>query len=212
MKLVIPLLFLFSHFWQCLHSQVEPAGQWASTELEFSYFGEMILHPGLKLGVNLPYTTLSVAKEKTNKKRGEYFVERKRQWIIGGNLATYFQVNNHQGYLLNAEYGYRVLKTKSYKPEKLKFWEVDAGLGVYHYELSGQSFELTDTGFEEINGRGTAFMPSLSFSWGRSLRISSFRSLFFFKYTTAWEIPFNVGVQQRIIWEAGMSVPLSKNK
>lgn len=160
----------------------------------------------------MPYTTLSVAKEKSSKRRGEYFVERKRQWIVGANLATYFQVDNHQGYLLNAEYGYRSLKTKSYKPQQLKFWEVDVGVGVYHYELSGQSFELTDSGFTEIKGRGTAFMPSFSFSWGRSLRISSLPSLLFLKYTSAWEIPFNIGVQQRVIWEAGMILPLSKNK
>lgn len=212
MKLFTPLLFLFLPFWQTCYAQVEPAGQWASTELEFSYFGEMLLHPGIHLGVNFPYTSLSVAKEKSSKKRGAYFVERKRQWIIGGNLASYFQTNNHQGYLLNAEYGYRSLKTKSYKPDKLQFWELDFGLGLYHYELNGQSFEFKDTSFEEVKGRGNAFMPSLSYSWGRSIKISSFRSLLFLKYTTAWEIPFNVGIQQRIMWEAGMIIPLAENK
>lgn len=212
MKILLPLFLSLFLLYQESFGQVEPAGEWASTEIEVSYFGEMLLHPGLKIGLNLPFTTLSIAKEKSSKKRGTYFVERKRQYIVGANLASYFQVENHQGYLLNGEFGYRVLKTKSYKPEKMKFWEVGIGAGLYHYELSGQSFEFSDSSFTEIKGRGNAFMPSLYVSWGRSIRISSFRSLIFIKTSSAWEIPFNIGAQQRIIVEVGMSIPLIENK
>ena len=193
-------------------SQVEPAGEWASMEVEVSYFGEMMWHPGAQIGVNFPYTERSVAREKENKKRGSYFVERKRQFIFGGNISAYVQPDNHLGLLTNAEFGYRSLKTKSFKPEKIKFWEVDLGLGFYHYDLAGRTFISTESGFEEIRGNGKAFMPSLSLATGRSLRISSLRVLWFNKITAAWEIPFNIGSQYHFIFQSGFAIPLRENK
>ncbi|MEM8892216.1 MAG: hypothetical protein AAGD28_29825, partial [Bacteroidota bacterium] len=188
------------------------AGEWASMEIEVSYFGEMMWHPGAQIGVNFPYTERSVAREKESKKRGTYFVERKRQFIFGGNIAAYVQPDNHFGLLSNAEFGYRSLKTKSFKPEKIKFWEVDLGLGFYHYDLAGRTFISSESGFEEIKGNGNAFMPSLSFSTGRSLKISSLRLLWFNKLTAAWEIPFNIGSQYHFIFQSGFAIPLRENK
>ncbi|MEL6253899.1 MAG: hypothetical protein AAFR87_17960 [Bacteroidota bacterium] len=193
-------------------AQVEPAGEWASMEIEVSYFGEMMWHPGAQIGVNFPYTERSIAREKKNKKRGTYFVERKRQFILGGNVAAYSQPNNHFGLLTNAEFGYRSLKSKSFKAEKIKFWEVDLGLGFYHYELAGSTFIKTESGFEEIKGNGNAFMPSLSIATGRSLRLSSLKILWFNKISAAWEIPFNIGSQYHFIFQSGFAIPLRENK
>lgn len=193
-------------------AQVEPAGQWAAPEWEVSYFGEMFYHPGLMLGANFPYTRFSVAKEKSSKKRGSYFIERKRQYVIGSNLGMYFQPENHQGYLLNGEFGYRSLKTKSYKAEKNSFWQIDLGVGLYYYDLNGRTFRIGDSGFEEIKGDGFAFMPSLSYSWGRSLGIGNFNALWFSKLSTAVEIPFNIGTQTRLIFQTGFILPIKKTR
>ncbi|MEM8892476.1 MAG: hypothetical protein AAGD28_31135, partial [Bacteroidota bacterium] len=67
-------IFCISLFTGNLQAQVEPAGEWASMEIEVSYFGEMMWHPGAQIGVNFPYTERSVAREKESKKRGTYFV------------------------------------------------------------------------------------------------------------------------------------------
>ncbi|MDW3652447.1 MAG: hypothetical protein R8P61_35550 [Bacteroidia bacterium] len=209
---ILIYIFCISLFASEIQAQVEPAGEWASIEVEVSYFGEMMWHPGAQIGVNFPYTERSVAREKESKKRGTYFVERKRQFIFGGNVAAYVQPNNHFGLLTNAEIGYRSLKTKSFKPEKIKFWELDLGLGLYHYELAGKTFVSTESGFEEIKGHGTAFMPSFSISSGRSLRISSLRLLWFNKISAAWEIPFNIGSQYHFIFQSGFAIPLKENK
>ncbi|MEM6801239.1 MAG: hypothetical protein AAF696_07530 [Bacteroidota bacterium] len=204
-------LCLFLNF-SSISAQVEPAGQWAAPEWEASYFGEMLYHPGLMVGANFPFTRFSVAKEKSSKRRGDYFVERKRQYVIGTNLGMYFQPENHQGYLLNGEFGYRSLKTKSYKPEKNSFWQIDVGVGLYYYDLNGSTFILGDSGFEEIKGDGFAFMPSLSYSWGRSLRIGEFKVIWFSKLSTAVEIPFNIGTQPHLIYQTGFILPIKKTR
>ena len=206
------LLFCLNLISSSVSAQVEPAGQWAAPEWEFSYFGEMFYHPGLMLGANFPYTRLSVAREKSSKKRGSYFVERKRQYILGTNLGMYFQPENHQGYLLNGELGYRSLKTKSYKAEKNSFWQIDLGVGLYDDDLYGKTFQIGDSGFEEIKGDGFAFMPSLSYSWGRSIGIGDFRALWFSKLSTAVEIPFNIGTQPHLIFQTGFIPPIKKTR
>jgi len=131
---------------------------------------------------------------------------RVHQWKVGSNLAFYNQVNNHNGFLFNVELTYQKIKNKSKKPNKLKYFDASVGLGYFHYELIGKTFQSTENGFEEINGNGNAFMPTIAVAWGRNLRfVKSMDMRYYVKPTFMAETPVGVGTHLRFALEIGLA-------
>lgn len=175
-------------------------------EYQVAYFGEFFAHPGLKIGANYPFFQKIRTKEKRNK---DFVITKIHQWKVGSNLAFYHQQNNHNGFLWNAELTYQLIKNKSKKPNKFKYFETSLGLGFYHYELIGKTFQSTENGFEEINGNGNAFMPSLAVAWGKNIRlIKSADVRYYVKPTLYLETPAGTGAQPRFVFEIGLATSL----
>ena len=174
-------------------------------EYQFSYFGEFIAHPGVKLGVNYPIW--QKAKSKDRQKKNYLLTKTKiKQWKIGTNAAFYHQVNNHNGYLWNVELTYQTIKTKSKKPNKLKYFDASFGLGYYHYELIGKTFQSTENDFEEINGNGNALMPTLAVAWGRNIRFMKETDVrYYVKPTLLFEMPAGTSFHTRFALEIGLA-------
>ena len=177
-------------------------------EYQIAYFGEFFAHPGIKVGAAYPFAQKLKTKEKQKKK---YALTKTRiqQWKVGTNLAFYHQLNNHNGYLFNVELTYQKIKNKSKKPNKLKYFDASIGLGYFHYELLGETFQSTENGFEKINGNGNALMPTVAFAWGRNLRfVKSMDMRYYVKPTFMFEMPVGIGTHPRFALEIGVASTL----
>jgi len=210
-KLFFTLIFLMTLQWSLIaQSPLELPSK--KLEYQFGYFGEFFAHPGVKIGAAYPFAQKLKTKERHSKKYKETVLKTKiHQWKVGGNFAFYHQVNNHNGWLFNAELTYQKIKNKSCKPNKLKYFDVSIGLGYFHYDLVGKTFQSTENGFEEINGNGNAFMPTVAVAWGRNLRfVKSVDMRYYIKPTFMFEMPVGIGVHPRFALEIGVASTLSK--
>ncbi len=179
------------------------------TEIQVSYFGEFLAHPGMKIGISHPILFGKKEKERKPKYRDPYIWTKHRMIRVGGNLGFYHQVNNHNGYFANAELTYQKVKTKSYDPNRYKSFEVSIGAGYFRYQLIGTTFKTEGDSFKEINGGGNAFMPSISVAWGSNIKwIKSANVRYFVKPVVFFEIPFGTGFQTHAALEVGVAMPL----
>lgn len=206
-KYLLTLLFLGSGFLNLLaQSTLDlPAKK---VEFQVAYFGEFFAHPGMKIGAAYPFAQKMKTKDKQKRK---YTLTKTniRQWKIGTNLAFYHQVNNHNGYLWNVELTYQKIKNKSKKPNKLKYFDASIGLGYFHYELIGKTFQSTENGFEEINGNGNALMPTLGVAWGRNIRFMKHADVrYYVKPTLLFELPAGTNFHTRFTMEIGLATTL----
>lgn len=203
-KFVLTALFLGSFF---LNLRAQSTFQLPSKKLEYqiAYFGEFFAHPGIKIGAAYPFAQKLKTKAK-EKKNYTLTKNRVHQWKVGSNLAFYNQVNNHNGFLLNVELTYQKIKNKSKKSNKLKYFDASIGLGYFHYELIGETYQSTENGFVEINGNGNAFMPTIAFAWGRNLRfVKSMDMRYYVKPTFMFETPVGIGTHPRFALEIGLA-------
>ena len=207
MKYLLTFLVLGSYY---LNLTAQSTFQVPAKKLEYqiAYFGEFIGHPGIKLGATYPFAQKLRTKDKQKKK---YLLTKSsiRQWKVGTNLAFYHQINNHNGYLLNVELTYQKIKNKSKKPTKFKYFDASIGLGYFHYELIGKTFQSTESGFQEINGNGNALMPSLAVAWGKNIRfVKSMNMRYYVKPTVLLELPAGTGAHTRFALEIGVASTL----
>lgn len=206
-KYLLTLLFFGSCLLQ-ITAQSTPDLPPKKLEYQIAYFGEFIGHPGMKIGVAYPFAQKLKTKDKQKRK---YTLTKTRihQWKAGANLAFYHQVNNHNGYLFNIELTYQKIRNKSKKPNKFKYFDASIGLGYFHYELSGKTFQATENGFEEINGNGNALMPSLSVAWGKNIRfVKSANVRYYVKPTILLELSAGTGTHTRFALEIGVATTL----
>lgn len=206
-KYLITALFLGSYF---LNVTAQSALQLPAKKLEYqiAYFGEFIAHPGIKLGVTYPIFQKSKIKDK-EKKKYTLTKTKIKQWKIGSNLAFYHQVKNHNGILFNVELTYQKIKNKSKKPNKQQYFDASIGLGYFHYELIGKTFQSTENGFEEINGNGNAFMPTVAVAWGRNLEfVKRMDMRYYVKPTVMLETPAGTSAHVRFALEIGVASTL----
>lgn len=203
-KYLLTALFLGSYF---LNLTAQSSLQLPTKKIEYqiAYFGEFIGHPGIKLGATYPIFQKLKAK---NKEKRKYTLTKTKiqQWKVGTNLAFYNQVNNHNGYLFNVELTYQKIKNKSKKPNKFTYFDASIGLGYFHYELIGKTFQPTENGFEEINGNGNALMPSLAVAWGRNIQfVKSMDMRYYVKPTILVETPAGTSAHVRFALEIGLA-------
>jgi len=203
-KYLLTALFLGSYL---LNLTAQSTFQLPTKKLEYqiAYFGEFIGHPGFKIGA----AYLFAQKLKTKKKEKKHYTltkNRIHQWKIGSNLAFYNQVNNHNGYLFNIELTYQKIRNKSKKPNKFNYFDASVGLGYFHYELIGKTFQATENGFEEIKGNGNALMPSFAVAWGKNIQfVKSVDMRYYIKPTILVELPAGTGTHTRFALEVGLA-------
>lgn len=203
-KYLLTLLFLGGNFLN-LSAQSTLDLPAKKVEYQLAYFGEFFAHPGLKIGAAYPFAQKLKTKEK---QKSKYTLTKTRihQWKIGSNLAFYHQVKNHNGYLWNVELTYQKIKNKSKNPNKLKYFDASLGVGYFHYELAGKTFQATENGFEEINGDGNALMPTLAFAWGRNIQfMKKTDARYYVKPTFLFELPAGTSFHTRFALEIGLA-------
>lgn len=141
-------------------------------EASLSYFGEMGLRPGAKVGVNYVYAQKGKSKHKTKRNGVKLQKGRQHQFLLMGNVGGY----HHAKYLTNlftsVESGYRfsLWRKKEGKKRKAYFVESTIGIGYLRYFHYGTTFETTSDGFTKREfGGGNSFMPTSSFGFGMNI-------------------------------------------
>ena len=133
--------------------------------LSLSYFAESAIHPGLKAGAE--WTLGSSTKEKSRwfKKRRQKIGAKviQHDLILASSLGGYHFPNNHNGWFLQAELGWRKSWTR-----KGRFIGAGLGAGALYRAYNIPVYSL-ETGAEPGSGGYTQFTPLVTMSYGRTL-------------------------------------------
>ena len=73
----------------CFHAQTTPYTI-PEIRVSLSYFGELLVHPGIRLGVEIPISQSATASSLGN-----------RAWVVGGHLTTYRHARNHRALIIS---------------------------------------------------------------------------------------------------------------
>ena len=153
----------------------------------FSYFGNNLLKPGLKFGVNIILTENTTKKDKTRKSGKTIDKSNTKQLLLDGNIGFFGHPKSHIGVFNYYEFTYRIIKLKTNKYRKISI-----GPGIYR-SFYPETYKVDNTG--NVNkiffaGR-TYFAPVLTFGTGKFIKDSFIKSrtfstnlMFLFDYNT----------------------------
>jgi hypothetical protein len=166
--------------------------------INISYFGINATHPGLKVGVEVPFWERLKEKEKRN---GNIRLKQ-RDLFVTSNVGFYHHQQNHSALFLNSEIGYRKTRNKRNQVGVL------VGVGYMRTFLSGTTYQTSDSGTPEpIKLAGNSyFMPSFSFFLGEDL--SERRGIpitWHLKPTVFFQTPYNHSFNVQAALELGIT-------
>ncbi|MGB0862726.1 MAG: hypothetical protein ACPGXZ_07390 [Saprospiraceae bacterium] len=141
----------------------------APISFSLSYFGESVIHPGLKIGIEKPFYTKEKVKKRWLAKRQERLGAKvsKSQLIWGANVGFYNHPNNNTGLFLNGE-----LSWKKTKMRKGSMFGAGLGIGYLHQFHNIDTYRLNNGQLEKVSAAGQAMMTSsFSLLYGRDLSV-----------------------------------------
>ena len=192
MKRIILVLFIFGINSQ-LKAQENPN---SSIPISISYWGNHLLHPGLKIG-----TQNNLLKWDKIKERKKGTLIKHKTLVLNPELGIYFQKENHTGVLLNADFGIEVSKN-----DRKFFRTFSLGLGYFRHFNSGITYVSQNDGSideKKHTSRGY-FMPSLNYTFGQHFKSISW----FSRLTLASKLKYNTGISLELFFEAGIKFKL----
>ncbi|MCF6241852.1 MAG: hypothetical protein L3J74_10975 [Bacteroidales bacterium] len=158
----ILVLFIFIA-WQNVQAQEKKVyykdfklGEYAP--ISVSYYGNLIIHPGIKAGID--WNLLLIEKTKENKKR----IKTVRKILyITPNIAYYSHKSSHKGLIISTDLYWRRYS------KKLFYSEFGLGLSYYRIFNSGETWEINDDGIVSNIGNTSRgyFAPSFAFALGK---------------------------------------------
>lgn len=162
-------------------------------EATVSYFGEMGLHPGAKVGLNYAYVQKKKIKDKTKRNGKKLNKGVQHQLLLMGNIGGYHHAKYLTNLFVSVESGYRfsVSRKKENRRRKVFFAESTIGIGYLRYFHYGTTFETKGDGFtkKELGG-GNSFMPTSSLGFGMNIPNQKELPIYWFvKPTFFMEIP-----------------------
>ncbi len=182
-------------------------------DISLSYYGEMMLHPGVKTGLGYPLLSKDNQKTITKKRNNVTVLKTTTHQLIGQvNLGFYRHVRNHTNTFLNVEVGYRIKleRQKSEKPTRGMQFEVLAGIGPSYYFLTGDTyvFDGEQTSVKK-NAGNLAWMKTVSISMGGRIPNQWKKAIYwYFKPGAFWEKPVNLGSLVHPVLELGFRYEL----
>ena len=155
MKCLLNLLACIS-FPLLLFGQIENQKNW-----QIGYYGDVVIHPGLKIGYEMPLKNWTTSKDK---KKG--VVNKYKSWNVGLEAMYYKHPQHHLGFIFSPNLSYR--RTK----ENGKFTQIKLNMGYHKSWVDGITYtvnNMNEVAKENKAGQST-FYNSLSFGFGKDLR------------------------------------------
>ncbi len=165
-----------------------------------AYYGESLIHPGVKIGAEKTLKSWLKTKERKREKRPSK--ERFRQVFLVGNVNGFNVPNSEFNLSVNAGIGYR--RTN----EKGKFFSPVLTVGAARYFYNIPTYELGETEPRKVRGAGrNAYTFSFGVEFGKDLFISSGRPLaWYIKPSLLARAPHNHSYNITATVEAGVIV------
>lgn len=153
-------------------AQVESVSNW-----QFSYYGDVLFHPGVKVGYEIPLRNWSKTKTRRGVEKTKY-----KSLNTGIDLIYYWHPQHHHGLILSPNVTYRRIKQNG------KFFQLKLNAGFHRSFVDGQTYNVDNSGMVTQKGLAgqTSFYNALSFGFGKDLRVSKHKAL---RYL--WEIGIN---------------------
>lgn len=196
MRIILIALFVSFHF-VCIAQK-----EMKSSTLKISYFGEMITHPGIKVGFE--HSLLEKDKVKETKRKIKH---KRHQLITGANLGAYTHFKYNTALFLNTEIGYRYIRQGGI------IFETMIGIGYLRTFLNGKTYVVNKNGdvSNVFLAGSNSFMPSISFGFGHDVSQKSNRiTSWFIKPVVFIQMPYNSSVLPHLALEAGVNLHLKK--
>lgn len=170
-----------------------------SIPINISYYGNFLIDPGLKVGIERPFLTIQKTK---NKKNGTLRVN-KHQFFNTLNLGYYYTKEHNHTWFLNTELGYRKTRKSGFKTEVL------LGVGYLRTFLTDETYEVDNSGNPSLikNAGSNYFMPSLAFAIGydNSIKHPNFPLAVSFRPNMFFQYPYNSSLLTHIAIEINLS-------
>lgn len=157
--------------------------------LSVSYYGETLIHSGIKLGYEHPLSSRILE------------LRNHRYLYVSGNLGYVSHRSVYRALFADGTLGYRFFPRSSIR---MGAW---MGLGLQRYSLASPSYAIqTDGSFAQISSGGTRFMTSFGLELGMQNQQST---SFFLKPQLVILSPHNTGSLKQLVLEFGLSFPLA---
>ena len=209
LSVALLLSLLIGPHWAFSQNKVTATENIPKTPLQwnFSYLGEMGVHPGLKVGIERQLTGFKTTKTKYRKSKVVRVKERTRVFFWTLNAGSYYHRNNNLGILLNGEIGYRKIRNQGLKTEAL------LGIGYIHNFWPGTTYLVETDGSvstRNLTSNG-GFSTHFSLGFGRDLTfIKSRKWAWHFRPTIMWQAPYSAGILARFFTEIGITYRFTK--
>lgn len=203
---IIVLIILFS--FKSGYSQTPVSTSVFDTKTyTFSYFGNNLVKPGLKIGSNITLTEKMITKNRT--KKGEETIDRSRarQLLLGGNIGFFWHPKSHIGVFNYYEFTCRIIKLKEDKYSKISI-----GPGIYR-TFYPETYEVDNSGnVNQISLAGrTYFAPVITFGTGKFIK-DRFIKTRTFTTNLMFLFDYNTGIVPLLNFELGFTLDYKKQK
>lgn len=173
------------------------------TPIYLSYYGNLLSHPGIKVGFDWNLLIKEINKNKRKPKTIH------KVFFISPNLSFYHHQHSHKGLNLGLDAGYRRYNNR------LFYRELNIGTYYHRRYNEGDTWEVSEDG--SINNIGTSsrgyFSPSLSFAIGKRFKLKEnipldvfarLNSFIFLGYAAGTSADVNIEIGARIDLNRGI--------
>ena len=165
----------------------------------FSYWGEFIFHPGIKIGYDIPFYNRGKIKMNPKWKK---FSFRLHQFFLNPNMGYFIHPGNHQGLSFGYDIGYRF----TFKCNKDEFWrrngffiEVFSNIDYFIQINNGTTYRQNKKGqIVKSVPLKHYFMPGVAFGLGYSFNESFMMAL---RPDISFQMPYSAFVLPRAFME-----------
>lgn len=188
---------------------LDVAAQQGNLGLTASYFGENVIHPGLKVGLDYTLDERVKVRVHRNAKRAQKHgaITKRKQWFVAANTAFYNHANNHSAWMLGAEIGRRRIREAKGKAKVRAF---SLGMGYLQRIYNIDTYTLNEDGsLEEFGGGQSQFYTSLAASFGRDLSINDKPVAWFVKPSVFLIVPHTHSITFNAALELGITYYLN---
>lgn len=153
------------------------------TNWQISYYGDVLINPGVAIGYQVPLKNWTSVKTKA---KGD--VSKYKSLNVGSDLIYYWFPEHHHGLILSPNVSYQ--RTK----ENGKYFQAKFSLGYHRSILDGTTYSVStndEVESKKFNGQGTLY-NSLDFDFGKDLRVTKQKPFrWFFQIGLSGRTPYN---------------------
>lgn len=175
-RLLILFLLILIHY--TLSAQIEN-----ESNLQISYFGNLISYHGTSIGYQTPLKNWVNVKTKRQSK-----ITKNKSLNIGADIAYYKHHDHHYGLIFSPYFSY--LRTK----DNGKYIQLKLGVGYHRSFVDGITYSVKDDGLVESKSHfgQNSFYNSISFDFGRDLRVTQQKPFrWFIQFGINGRYPYN---------------------